>query len=270
VSVERIGSGSAEDPNESGKGPDTDKGQPQPDQNPPPDRPGQLAAPSRAESRRVTMEAGQKDASTTAQESSGQHTDRKTDLPSGLSQQSRSDGDFGDLAGEFEARAKSREQAKTSGSQLEQSKPDDELQGLDFKVDDKSLREHVDPEAGDANAAGTAEPEPEPAGDRTATAFEEGESDDRRRMEKFRGALHKNADDIVGKSQESADNLDSIFGPRPTGHAETRADSGPMATETHHSGVDAGNIVSTGLALGIVGAELFRRGREKIRGRDSQ
>jgi hypothetical protein len=199
-----------------------------------------------------------------------QRADRAPDAPSDPFEQRPSYGNFANLAEEFDARAKSREQVKAVNSQLEESKPDDEPQNIDFKVDDKSLREHIDPEADDANAAGSVEGEIEPAGDRTVTAIEEGENDERPGLEKFRGALHKNANDIVDKFGKSTDRLDSIFGPRPTGHAETRVDSGPTATDTHHSGMDPGNIVSAGLALGIVGAELFRRGREKIRGRDSQ
>lgn len=196
---------------------------------------------------------------------------RRTDRESDSFEQHPSYGDFANLAEEFDFRAKSRERANALNSRLEErERPDDEPGIFDFKVDDKPLREHIDPEAEDAGAAGGVKTDPEPAGDRTATAIEEGENDERRGGEKFRGALHKNADSVVDRSGKAAESLDDIFGPRPTGHAETRADSGSMAIDTHHSGVDAGSVVSAGLALGIVGAELFRRGREKVKGRDQQ
>jgi hypothetical protein len=51
----------------------SDEGQPQPDRSPPPDRPGELGAPSRAESRRVAKESGQ----TASDTSTGTADDRK-------------------------------------------------------------------------------------------------------------------------------------------------------------------------------------------------
>jgi hypothetical protein len=292
------------------KSPDTE--QSETDQSPPPDRSGELGSASRAESRRVAMEANQKapeaatdttndrkpkDAPTTAQESSEQResdtkgrdeqappengetettppesteqrrTDRETDSPSDSFEQRPSHGNFANLAEEFDARAKSREQVNELNSGPEEGKPDDKSQSLDFKVDDDSLRERIDPVGASEWSDGTAE-NPNPTGDRIGSALDEEnkESAERSRVEKIRGAVNKNSEDLVDKAQQGVDKLDSIFGPRPTGQAETRTNSGPQAVDTHHSGVDPGSTASALLAAGMIGAELFHRAKTKIRG----
>ncbi|MFB9835960.1 hypothetical protein [Actinoallomurus acaciae] len=232
-----------------------------------------------------------KDTPTTAQESPGQRelgtegrgeqtppengetettppdgADQKPDSPSDSFEQRPSYGNFANLAEEFEARAESKEQAEVSNSQLEESKPDDKPQSLDFKVDDESLHEHIDPVGASEWSYGTAE-NPNPTGDRLNSSLEEEEENaERSRAEKIRGAVGKNSEDLVDKAEKGVSNLESIFGPRPTGQAETRTNSGPQVADTPHSGVDPGSAASALLAAGIVGAELFHRAKTKIRG----
>jgi hypothetical protein len=287
-------------------GPST--GQPQADRSPPPDRPGELEAPSRAESRRVVMEADQKEPEagtdttddsrpkntpTTALESAEQpesaaegraeqappengetgtappnsteqrRTDREMDSSSDSLERHPSYGNFANLAEEFDARAQSREQVEELKPGPEKGRPDDKSQSLDFKVDDESAREHIDPEADDADAAGGVETELEPAGDRAATAIEEGENDHRSKLERLRGVGYKNAEDALDKTQSGINKAADLFERPPTGsHAVVKTDQ-PAVAAPHH-GMDAGETTTAVLATGIVIGELIRRGRNRL------
>lgn len=292
VGIER--NSNAVEPEES---PDT--GQPEPDRSPPSDRPGELGAPSRAESRRVAMEANQaapeaatgttddhkpKHTSTTAQESSEsggaeaaspdstahRRNDREPGSPSDSFEQDPSYGNFANLAEEFEARTKGREQANALNSKPEESKsPGAKSKNLDFKVDDNPLREHIDPEADEVNAAGSTESELEPAGDRIATALDEGENDTRSRADRFRAKAHAGSESLLGKVTSSVNKGVEVFGPRPTGQETRTPLGGPDVGGVPNSGIDPGTAVAGMLAIGILGAELIRK-IGKTRGRDTE
>jgi hypothetical protein len=276
----------------------TDEGRIQPDRRPPHDRPGELGAPSRAESRDPAVETSKKvpDAATgttddhklkdtpaTAEEASEngetdtappdgneqRRTDREPGSPSDSFKQRPSYGNFTNLAEEFDARAKSREQAKRVNSQLEEAKPSDKPCSPDFAVDDKSLGERIDPEVDDANAGDSAETELEPAGDRTITALDEGENDTRSRADRFRAKAHAGSETLLGKVTSSVNKGVEVFGPRPTGQETRTPHGGPEVGDVPHSGIDPGTAAAGMLAMGILGAELIRKIR-KTRGRDTK
>lgn len=104
----------------------------------------------------------------------------------------------------------------------------------------------------------------------TGEKLAEGDEGERSKGDKFRKTLHAGFGDAKKGVEQYTDLTADLFGPRPPGHAETRAGSGPTMADPRHSGVDAGSAASSLLALGIVGAELFRWGRGKIRDRETR
>jgi hypothetical protein len=152
-----------------------------------------------------------------------------------------------------------------------------------FKTGGKPLREHIDPvgaessqqppegrkEAFERTIRGKDAPWSDgvdtfddlPTGEKLAEPDEEKRSP----VDKFRVDVHKNFSTISSDASKIVDKATKILLPRPTGHAETRTDSGPVVIDAQHPGVDTGSAVSALLAVGIVGSEIARWGIRKIR-----
>lgn len=105
-----------------------------------------------------------------------------------------------------------------------------------------------------------------PPGDKLAGSDE----DKRSKLDSFRAKVYENYSDANDEISEYTKSVADFFGPRPTGHAETRADSGLLVVDAQHSSIDAGSAASAVLAAGVAAAELVRWGREKIRKRESE
>jgi hypothetical protein len=169
-----------------------------------------------------------------------------------------------------------------------EAKPGDHGAEITVKASGKSLREHIDPvgaessqkplEGGKAPFQRTIRNKDAPWTDGadtfddlpTGEKLAEPDEDERSKADKFRTKGYEKAGDIQDGVQKSVNGFDKIFGPRPTGHAEIRADSGPTAVDAHHSTIDPGSAATALMALGIVGAELFRKSREKIKEMDHE
>ncbi|MEV0406470.1 hypothetical protein [Actinoallomurus sp. NPDC050550] len=98
----------------------------------------------------------------------------------------------------------------------------------------------------------------------------ERDEDRRTKSDRFLGKIQDNLDDINDQLEKTAGDVSDLFKPPPTGQAETRADNSPVAVDVHQSGVDPGNAATAVLVAGIVAAEAFRRGRDKIRERSAE
>ncbi|TYB48691.1 hypothetical protein [Actinomadura chibensis] len=188
---------------------------------------------------------------------------------------------FANLAEELDARRASREAAQGNGATNEQpsetGKPDKQT----AELDDDAIKEQIDPFAPDlSKTEGRKETFERTVRDSdadwtegvdrledipTGETLSEGDDGERSKGDGFRKALYSGYGNAKKSVEQNADLAADLFGPRPSGHAETRADSGPRMADPHHSGVDAGTAASSLLALGIVGAELLRWGRGKIR-----
>ncbi|WP_433179711.1 hypothetical protein [Actinoallomurus sp. CA-150999] len=201
-------------------------------------------------------------------------------------EQKPSSGDFSNLAEELDARAKSRELSQQDNGAIKDSAsasgPKHEL--ASSKLDDESIKKQIDPFAPDRDKAEGRKDSSQqaardkdaewtdgvdsfndlPAGDKLADA-DDGEKP---KGKNFRASLFEHYDDAEDAVKEYTSTTADFFGPRPTGHAETQVDSGPVASDAQHSGIDPGSAASSLLALGIVGTELFRWGREKIKERN--
>jgi hypothetical protein len=176
---------------------------------------------------------------------------------------------------------------EASGGQTE-AKPGGDTAEITVKASGKSLREHIDPVGAESNQKpleGSKAPFERAVRDKdapwtdgadtfddlpTGEKLVEPDEDERSKADKFRRKGYEKAGDIQDGVQKGVNGFDKIFGPRPTGHAEVRADSGPTAVDAHHSTIDPGSAATALMALGIVGAELFRKGREKIKGIDDE
>ena len=182
---------------------------------------------------------------------------------------------FDNLADEFEARAKSR------NPNNEQPPEGDGERDSETRLDGESIRNLVDPFAPDLDKAegrknpfqrpvkdggagwtdGVDSLNDLPAGDELA----EGDPDVRSTGKNFRRTLYQRYDDASDGLSKYTSTASDFFKPHPTGHAETRVDSGPMVADVNHPGIDPGSAASSLLALGIVGAELLRWSRDKIK-----
>lgn len=195
-------------------------------------------------------------------------------------------GGFANLAEEFAARSASRETVRQDNAANEKTplsgtKPDREA----TKLDEESIKQQIDPIAPDHDKA-EASKEPYqptvrdkdaewtdgvdgindlPTGDKLA----EGDDSKASTFDRFRTSTRENVDTLTDQTEKGINSLDKIFGPRPTGHPETRTDTGPSAVNAHHAGIDVGTAASSLLTLGIVGAEATGWILEKIRRRRS-
>jgi hypothetical protein len=195
-------------------------------------------------------------------------------------------GDFANLDQELEARAKGREIAKLyDGPASDRASNTDSKRDLSSppELDEESIKEQIDPLAPDLDKTeGRKEPFQRTVRDKgdewtdgvegfddlpTGEKLAEGDESERSKGENFRKTLHQGYGDAENGVKKYTSTASDFFNPHPTGHAETRVDSGPVAADVHHSGIDPGSTASSVLALGIVGAELLRWGRDKIKER---
>ncbi|TYK47120.1 hypothetical protein [Actinomadura decatromicini] len=269
---------------------------------PPPDRPGSPGQPSRAESRAAarttdkppeerTETSGKSETAEPAREQ-GEQKPQETPETESLLERMPSHSGFANLAEEFDARRASREAAQgngvtneqsseiTNGQSSETGRPDKQT----AELDDDAIKEQIDPFAPDLSKSegrketfeqtardsdaewtdGVDRVEDLPTGEDLAE-----QSDNAPKTDRFRRTGYENLGTIKGRLESATDAVDKALGPRPTGHAETRAD-GPVMAEPPHSGVDAGSAASAMLAAGILGAEALRwvRGKINERGTD--
>jgi hypothetical protein len=193
-------------------------------------------------------------------------------------------GNFSHLGEEFAARSSSREitqrDDEATGETSESgTEPDHEATNLN----EESAKSQIDPFAPELDKyVGRKEPfrqtirEKEadwtegvddignlPTGEKLA----EGDDSKASRFDRFRRSTRENVDSLTGQTEKGIQALDKIFGPRPTGHAETRVDSGPAVVEAHHPGIDVGTAASSLLTLGIVGVEATGWVMEQIQRR---
>ena len=90
------------------------------------------------------------------------------------------------------------------------------------------------------------------------------ESDKLSRADRFRQEFYRKADDIQDVSEKSANELAALLGPHPpTGHAETIGRSSIDTSPPPQ--LDAGNIATAGLALGLLADRVIHWGRELLR-----
>lgn len=252
VGVERTGG--AEDVPD-----DAEKSEAQRDNSPrmPPDRPGELGQPSRADSRRLAMEAN---VQSPKAEESAQPTRPATDKAG------RNSGS--DNAGTPNDRTTERESDAPNVRSNENTRP---------KIDQESIRNEIDP-FGPAidKAVGHKDPARPPAGpadpeqiDNTETFNElptgeklaERGEDSGSRADRFLRTVYGNFGDINDRVEQTSSKIGDLFEPPPTGQAETRANSGPFVVDAHHASIDPGSAGTAVLAAGILAAEIFRRVR---------
>lgn len=195
-------------------------------------------------------------------------------------------GGFANLVEEFDARAKSRELTGQYNAANDQPSEDGKRDLDTPELDEESIKNQIDPFAPDLDKAeghkelfqrtvrdkdtewteGVDSFDDLPTGEKLA----EGDEGERSKGENFRKTLFQGYGDAEDGVKKYTSTASDFFGPRPTGHAETRVDSGPTVADAHHSGIDPESTASSLLALGIVGIELVRWAREKIKERDTE
>jgi hypothetical protein len=85
-----------------------------------------------------------------------------------------------------------------------------------------------------------------------------------RSADRFRKEFYRKADDIQDVSEKSANELAALLGPHPpTGHAETVGL--PTIETSAPPQLDAGNIATAGLALGLLADRVIHWGKELLR-----
>ncbi|MEV0402998.1 hypothetical protein [Actinoallomurus sp. NPDC050550] len=210
-------------------------------------------------------------------------------------EQAPSYGGFANLGEEFEARAKSREAAEQyNNAANDRTVESDSKRDLASpKLDEKSIREQIDPFAPDLDKVeGRKEPFQQtirdndaewtegvdrfddlPPGEKlTERGEDEAESntdknvdqDKRSRREKLRDKLFEHGDDALDGTQEGVNAIGGIFDrPQPTGsHAIAKTDQ-PIIEASPH-GVDAGEAATALIAGAVVASKLYDWGREMV------
>lgn len=181
---------------------------------------------------------------------------------------------------ESDARPRSRENAQGSGTVNEQAPEIGRSEAGSGKLEQESVKETIDPFVPDRSKAEGRKEEFQ----RTVTEGEanwtEGvdrvddlptgealaEKDDgRARRDRFRKTTYEKFDTIKDQVEGVTKTVERAFGPRPSGHSETRVQDGPVTAAPLQSGIDAGSAASSLLAAGIVGAEMVRWARGKVR-----
>jgi hypothetical protein len=125
----------------------------------------------------------------------------------------------------------------------------------EFMVGDKlvRIRDDLDPVRGHVDSGGAGDAEPEPAGDRIASA----ENDEQSRLERLRKKFYEASEDVRDGVRKTSDAVQDLLPRRPpTGHPETR--TGPVFAQAEHHGVDAGDTATALLATGFVIVEVGR------------
>ena len=186
-------------------------------------------------------------------------------------QERPSHGGFDNLDDEFSARARSRENAKAFNKPRESS---------GSGLNDKAVKEQIDPYGPDvAKAEGRKEPF-QPVAKEKDAAWTEGvdrsddlptgeqladTDEDKPRTDRFRKAVVENYGKLDERASKLTSAIDKAFGPRPTGQAESRVDSGPTVVDAQHPRADVGSAASAVLAASIFSVEVFRWARDKIK-----
>ncbi|MEV0404379.1 hypothetical protein [Actinoallomurus sp. NPDC050550] len=215
----------------------------------------------------------------------GEHKAPDADTYASPMERRPSYGAFGNLAEEFEARAKSKEFVKQHASAADDrtSESGTMRSGVPSKLDEESIRKQIDPFAPSVSKAeGRKEPFQRTIRDKDADwtdgvdAFDdlptgekltEPDEDKRSRADQFRTKGFQKVDTITSQAEKFTKKAADFFDPPPSAHAETAFDSAPKVVDSHHAGIDPGSAATAVLAVGIVSAELLRWGRGKIRER---
>jgi hypothetical protein len=143
----------------------------------------------------------------------------------------------------------------------------DRFAGERLLVGGKPLREHLDPAGAAAWSSDISDPVVDPE-DRTGariadTEKQDLERDDKAGFEAFRKRFNKERESLVETAGKSTSRLQDIMGKRPpSGHLESR--TGPEISPAPVQGLDAGDVLTTGLAVVIVAAEAVRKLRGKL------
>jgi hypothetical protein len=191
-------------------------------------------------------------------------------------------GSFANLHEEFAARSASRELGQRDHAANEKVLKSETGPGRDATtLNEGSIKEQIDPFAPDAGEAEGHKDAFEPTARGKDAEWTEGidsfndlptgeelaAPDDERmsKSDKFRQITYEEFGGLKDGAKEATGTIEKIFGPRPTGHPETRVDGGPTVVDANHFVIDAGSAASTVLAAGIVGAEVIRWGRGKIK-----